>query len=289
MGCGDLGLRVARLWQAAGVPVRGLVRSAAGRRRLEAAAVAPLQADLDRPAGLPALRLGGALVYYLLPPPPGGVADTRLAGFLAALRDPPARWVHLSTTAVYGDCGGAWVDETRPPRPATDRGRRRLDGERRLAAWAAGRALCWTVLRVPGIYGPGRLPLARLRAGRPLPPAAESGFTNRIHVDDLAAACLAAARRGRCGRVYNVSDGRPLRFTDYYRRVARAWGLPPPPEAPAAAGGYAGEFLAYLRESRRIDNRRMREELGVELRYPDLDRGLAAIRGAEREARAGSP
>lgn len=280
IGCGDLGGRVARLWQGAGVPVIGVVRGDPSVKRLHRAGVTPIRADLDRPATLGGLNARGALVYYLAPPPRAGSRETRLANLLAAWSGVPERWVHLSTTAVYGDCGGAWVDEGAPLRPTTDRGRRRLDGEQRLAAWAAGRDLCWTVLRVPGIYGPGRLPLARLRSGRPLPPVAESGYTNRIHVDDLAAACVAAARRGRCGAAYNISDGNPLPFTEYFRRVARACGLPPPPEAPARSGAFGPEFLSYLRESRRIDNRRMREELGVELRYPDLDTALAGLCGS---------
>jgi nucleoside-diphosphate-sugar epimerase len=139
------------------------------------------------------------------------------------------------------------------------------------------------ILRVPGIYGPGRLPRERLTRGLPVLREDESPWSNRVHVDDLARACLAAARRGRPGGVYNISDGHPSTMTDYFNRVADASGLPRPPQITAAEARtrMSEGMQSYLAESKRLDNRRMREELGVEPQYPDLARGLAACIAAE--------
>jgi nucleoside-diphosphate-sugar epimerase len=202
-----------------------------------------------------------------------------MTAFLAAIAPrPPRRIVYISTTGVYGDCQGEWVDETRAPNPTADRARRRLDAEEQLRSFGARTGCEAVILRVPGIYGPDRLPVERLRKGLPLLREDEAPWSNRVHVDDLVAACLAAMARGRGGAVYNISDGHPSTMTDYFRRVADALALPRPNEiARAAAGDHidAG-MLSYLAESKRIDNRRMREELGVVLRYPTLAQGLAA-------------
>jgi len=187
--------------------------------------------------------------------------------------------VYISTTGVYGDCGGAWVDESRPVNPLAPRAKRRWDAECAWQAWrkASGREL--VILRVPGIYGPDRLPLERLRAGLPLVRESEAPYTNRIHADDLAEVCVAAMRRGHDGEVYNACDGHPGTMTDYFNRIADLAGLPRPPQIPLAEATerLSEGMLSYLRESRRLDNRKMREELGVTLRYPSLEQGLASL------------
>lgn len=280
VGCGYVGRRVAGLELDGGAAVAALARSGASAERLRAHGIEPLSGDLDAPASLRSLPASGVDLYCLAPPPSRGVTDPRLAALLDVLvpGNRPRRIVLISTTGVYGDCHGEWVDETRAPNPTADRARRRLDAEKQLRAFGVRTGCEVVILRVPGIYGPDRLPVERLRKGLPLLREDEAPWSNRVHVDDLVAACLAAMARGRGGAVYNISDGHPSTMTDYFRRVADALALPRPNEiARAAAGDHidAG-MLSYLAESKRIDNRRMREELGVVLRYPTLAQGLAA-------------
>jgi nucleoside-diphosphate-sugar epimerase len=201
-----------------------------------------------------------------------------MAGFLSALgaQRPPQRIVYISTSAVYGDCRGDWITETQPACPATERGQRRLDAELRLREWAQTHGSGWIILRVPGIYGPGKLPLARLQKGLPVLHEAEAPYTNRIHADDLATVCVAALYSEHRDTVYNVSDGHPSNMTDYFFRVADAAGLPRPAEVSreVAEKILSPGMLSFLQDSRRMDNTRLLEELGIELQYPDLDAGL---------------
>jgi len=278
VGCGYVGRRVAALHLARGEPVVGLVRGAASAQALERDGIAAIGTDLDgSPADLPTR---GERVYYFAPPPESGTTDPRLAAFLAGLArsGQPRRIVYIGTTGIYGDCHGEWVDESRPANPSVDRAHRRWDAECRLRDWSATTGGELVVLRVAGIYGPGRLPLERLRRGLPMVPEDEAPWTNRIHADDLAAVCVAAMDRAPSGAVYNVSDGHPGNMADYFNRVADLAGLPRPPVIRLAdADGRLSEgLLSYLRESRRLDNRRMLHELGVALRYPTLYAGLPA-------------
>lgn len=280
-GCGYVGQRLAgRVSGRAATEVIALGRSAAGNGRLRALGVTPLTADLDQGERPSELSLAGATVFYFVPPPAAGEQDTRMARFTDWLEagELPRGIVYLSTTGVYGDCGGAWVDETAPLQPRAARARRRVDAEQRILAWGRARGVAVVVLRVPGIYGPGRLPRARLERGDPVLRPELAPFSNRIHVDDLVSACLAAAEKGRPGAVYNVADDEPMNMSEYFNRVADALGLPRPPviDLDTARQVMSPAMLAYQRESRRIDNRRMKEELGVELARPDLRSGLRA-------------
>ncbi len=278
VGCGYTGRRVAAGEAAAGNRVTALARSDAAAASLQAAGVNVARGDLDVAQSLTGLPVADATLYYFAPPPAAGVADTRLRNFLSAIGDTrPARVLLISTSGVYGDCRGEWITEDRPVHPQVDRARRRVDAEQQLRAWCERHAVPAVILRVPGIYGPGRLPEQRLRAGEPVLCEVESPWSNRVHVDDLVRACLAAARYGRAGAVYNISDGHPTTMTDYFNRVADALGLQRPPQitlAQAHTELSAGR-QSYLAESKRLDNRRMREELGVEPRFPDLAQGLA--------------
>jgi nucleoside-diphosphate-sugar epimerase len=280
IGCGDIGERVARLERSEGRSVAGLVRSQGSARRLRAAGIQPITADLDDPTSLNNFPIKDAVVYYFAPPPAAGVTDPRLEAFVASMTpfNLPKRIVLISTTGVYGDCRGEWVTEDRPPNPQVDRARRRLAAETTLQAWSKQSAVPIVILRVPGIYGPGYLPEKRLRAGEPVLREEESPYSNRIHADDLARICIAAARHVRPSLLYNVSDGHPTTMTDFFLRVADVLGIPRPPTVSMEeARRRLGEgMLSYLAESKRIDNRRMREELGVELMYPDLAAGLAS-------------
>ena len=278
LGCGDIGLRVVRALQPASIT--GVVRTEDSARRLASQGIEAVQLDLDAPIPAAALAATGCDLYYFAPPPPRGDGDTRVAAVCRVLAGDnlPARVVYISTSAVYGDCGGAWIDETAPLRPATARGRRRLDAERRWLAWSEQSGVAVVILRVPGIYAHDRLPLQRLREGLPVLAETESPYTNRIHADDLARACIAAMRRGRPGQAYNVSDGHPTTMTDYFNQVADRLGLPHPPVVSRAEAQrvLSPSMLSFLGESKRLRNRLMREQLGVELAYPDLAAGLAA-------------
>lgn len=278
VGCGDIGERVAGLERSQGRRVAGLVRSEASARRLHAAGIQPITADLDVPASLHDLPVKDALIYYFAPPPGKGVTDPRMEAFISTLDSSgrPARVVLIGTTGVYGDCRGEWVTEDRPPNPRADRAKRRLAAETSLRRWSEKSGVPIVILRVPGIYGRGYLPEERLRSGEPVLREEESPYSNRIHADDLAQVCFVAGHHDAPGALYNVSDGHPSTMTDFFHRVADLLGIPRPPAVTLEeAHKRLGEgMLSYLAESRRIDNRRLREELGVELMYPDLAAGL---------------
>lgn len=280
LGCGDVGRRVAVGERAVGETVTALVRSAHSAARLDAFGLHVVRGDLDNPETLPNLPTREARVYYFVPPPPVGTTDPRLRNFLETMAPDalPARIVLISTSGVYGNCHGEWVTEDRPPRPDADRARRRLHAEQELQAWGELQGVPVVILRVPGIYGPGRLPDRRVRACEPVLREEESPWSNRVHIDDLARACLAAGERGQSKAVYNISDGHPTTMTDYFNRVADAMGAKRPPQITLAQARVelSEGMLSYLAESKRLDNRRMREELGVAPRYPDLTQGLAA-------------
>ncbi len=285
IGCGYVGERVARAALERGEPVTAVTRSSERAAALQGAGIATRLGDLDQPLSLETLPLAGALVYYFAPPPASGDRDPRLAGFLdvADTVGVPAAVVLVSTTGVYGDCAGQWVDESRPPAPKADRARRRWDAEQRLRTWADARGVRAVILRVAGIYGPGRLPRARLQRREPVLAAKLSPWSNRVHVDDLVCACIAAGNRDDAHGVYNVADGHPSTMTDYFNQVADALGLSRPPQidATAAETELSEGMRSYLAESKRIDIRRMREDLGIEPRYRNLAEGLDASLGAE--------
>ncbi|MET0091130.1 MAG: SDR family oxidoreductase [Candidatus Thiodiazotropha sp.] len=279
VGCGDIGRRLAENYRAEDVPVRGWVRSESSRQKLSEAGIEALACDLDQTCvSLPVLTDGS--LFYFAPPPSKGAEDTRVARLIETFAEigQPGKVVYLSTTGVYGDCQGAWVDETREPAPNVDRARRRLDAEQRWRDWSetSGRPL--VILRVAGIYGPGKLPEERLRKGLPMVSEAEAPITNHIHSLDLVRVARAAMQRGPAGAVYNVCDGHPESMTRYFNRVADFLQLPRPPliSLAEAQTRLSPGMLSYLGESRRLSNRKMLEELGLTLMYPKLEQGLPA-------------
>lgn len=280
IGCGDIGQRAAKLWQTAGGSVGALVRSIERARSLTEVNITPISGDLDRPDSLHDLPVKDSVLFYFAPPPGDGQGDPRMRATLSALTPSnwPARIVYISTTGVYGDCQGAWVTEETPANPRSARGARRLDAEDALHDWHRTTGVPVVILRVPGIYGPGRLPVERIKQGAPVVRNEESPYSNRIHADDLARTCIAAAKKGQADAIYNVSDGHPTSMTDYFYRVADLLGLPRPPSVSMAEARQrlTPGMLSFIEESRRIDNRKMREELGVELLYSGLESGLAA-------------
>ncbi|HUQ76461.1 MAG TPA: NAD-dependent epimerase/dehydratase family protein [Burkholderiales bacterium] len=234
--------------------------------------------DLDRPATLQLARADAVL--HCAPPPASGETDVRTANLLAALDragNPPSRFVYISTSGVYGDCGGALVDESRPLNAQTGRARRRVDAERRLERWCAQRGVPLVILRAPGIYAGDRLPVERLHAGTPVLRAEDDVFTNHIHADDLAAAAARALEQDAPAGVYNISDDSEIRMGDWMDLVAEHARLPKPPRLPRSviADHVSADALSFMNESRRLDNRRMKSVLRLRLRYPTVREGLA--------------
>lgn len=269
VGCGYTGVRLARLLANRG-PVIGLVRSPASAAALAASGVPVRVVDLDGGAALNLPR-DLASVVYLAPPSAEGEGDPRLRRFLEGLSGlRPRVLVYLSTTGVYGDTGGLPVDEASPTRPGDAASRRRLAAEQHVASWCGAAGARGVILRVAGIYGPGRLPLERLRAGEPVLRPEDSGPGNRIHVDDLAAACEAALDRP-VGGIVNVADGDHRSIGLFMELVARLAGLPPPRRVKLeeARRELSPGMLAYVLASRRVMSRRLVEDLGVRPRDPE--------------------
>ena len=283
IGCGDIGRRVAHLYRRHDTPVFALTRNTTTAETLPSQGITAYVGDLDHPDTLPKLPSTHSLLFYFASPPARGEDDPRLRGFLNHIprEGLPRKMIYISTSGVYGDCQGAWVTELSPPKPGTDRARRRLAAERLLQDWERTHGIPIVILRVGGIYGPGRLPVERLRQGEPVLREQECGYTNRIHADDLAAVCVSAAAHGH--GIYNVSDGQPSTMTDYFNRVADLYGLPRPQQIDfsEAQAHLSAEMMSYLKESRRLDNSKMIKELHVRLRYPNLSAGLAADLSAD--------
>ncbi len=280
VGCGDIGIRVAQQWQRSGSKIIGMVRSQESAAKLKRLDIQPVIADLDRPEVFPDLVLQNTLVYYFAPPKRSGVHDDRMRNFIAGITpgNIPEQIIYISTSGVYGDCNGEWVTETRPVNPTTERSKRRFDAEQMLQSWARKNRCKSVILRVPGIYGPGRLPVERILNGEPILREEDAPFTNRIHADDLASAAVQAGRHGKDGSVYNISDGHPSSVTAYYNAVADCLSVPHPPviSREEARGTFSPTRMSFLQESRRLVNKKMLEELRVVLRYPSVEEGIQA-------------
>jgi len=270
LGCGDVGLRLVPLL----LPryrVLAVTSNPGRRAELRAAGAIPIVADLDAPLTLGRLARLAPTIVHLAPPQSEGRIDRRTRN-LAAILPEGARLVYVSTTGVYGDCAGASFDETRSVRPQNARAVRRVDAETVLRAWARRRQGKLSILRVPGIYAADRLPLERLHKGLPALVAQEDVHTNHIQADDLARICLAAMRLGAPNRVYHAVDDSDLKMGDYFDAVADAAGLSRPPRLPRSEleRSVSPMMLSFMSESRRLHNARIKNELGVRLRYPDV-------------------
>lgn len=281
VGCGDIGRRIARFAKEEGITeICGLVRTDTAREELKGLGIAPFVANLDDPASVSELPTKEAVVFYLAPPPGGGFSEPRVRAFCAAIvpEKRPVAIVYVSTSGVYGDCGDRAVTEETPVNPQTARAKRRLDAETAFLQWGAARQVPVIILRVTGIYGPGRFPATQLASGQPVLREEIAPLTNRIHADDLARVCLAAAHRGEAGDIFNVSDGTPGTMTEYFNAAADALGYPRPRQVTLeeARQVMSPLMLSYMSESRRLDNRKMREKLGISLLYPTLAEGIKA-------------
>ncbi|MES1946515.1 NAD-dependent epimerase/dehydratase [Salinisphaera sp. C84B14] len=276
IGCGDTGVRVAARAVAAGDIVTGVVRSPASAAKVRAVGAHALTLDLDtEQLELPACDR----LFYFAPPQREGETDTRMARVLAALHASPAYTVYISTSGVYGDCGDAWVDETRPVNAESERAKRRVDAERQMLDFSPQAR----VLRAPGIYGPNRLPVARVREATPILNDEEGGWSNRIHIDDLAAIAWLAGTRVLDHNLYNASDGHPTGLGIYYDTLAEMLGVASPPRISWAEAEqrFSAMRLSFLRESRRLSNQRLLDDTGYVLAFADFRDGLAASLKAE--------
>ena len=283
IGCGDVGLRVARLLPAA-VKVMALTSSSQRLPELRGRGIMPLLGNLDDAASLKRLAGLAHRVVHLAPPPnddPHAKADLRTQALLRALRlrGLPQAIVYGSTSGVYGDCQGQWVDETRQVSPDTSRAHRRVDAEAQLRWFGRSAGVPIHILRIPGIYAPDReggTPRGRLTRGTPVLAASDDVYTNHIHADDLARACLAALRRGKPQRITNLSDDTDLKMGDYFDLAADLYGLSRPPRISRleAKAQLPAMQLSFMSESRRLSNQRLKTELRLRLRYPTVKDGL---------------
>jgi nucleoside-diphosphate-sugar epimerase len=275
IGYGDTGIRVAKMEIASQQTVYALTRNpdrTANDVRL-------FLGDLDHPESIDVGHLQRSYLYYFAPPQKDGQTDQRLRGLLRRLSEKkvhPSRIVYISTTAVYGDCSNNWIDESQPTQPANDRGRRRLDAEQAVQEFGRETGTEWVILRVAGIYGPGKLPIERIRSGQPILRREDSPATNRIHIDDLAAICFAAMHRSQPGEIYNVADGNPSTMADYFLQLAQLCNLPAPPSInwEEAQKALSPAMLSFLKDGKRIKADKLKTGLEIELQYPDLESGL---------------
>jgi nucleoside-diphosphate-sugar epimerase len=280
VGCGDVGMRLVpllrrhfRVFATTSQPER--------RAELRALGAVPLVADLDHPASLRRLAGLARYVVHLAPPPAEGALDRRTRNLTAILPE-QGRMVYVSTTGVYGDCGGALFDESRPVAPRNPRATRRVDAESVLRRWAVRAGSDLSILRVPGIYGAERLPIKRLQQGTPALLAAEDVYTNHIHADDLATIIVSALFGGLPNRIYHAVDDSDMKMAEYFDAVADAFGMQRPPRLPRAElqQVITPALLSFMSESRRLSNGRIKRELGVRLQYPTVAGMLAGMAAA---------
>jgi nucleoside-diphosphate-sugar epimerase len=275
VGCGDVGMRLLPLLRAR-YRVFALTSNPDRCAELRAAGAVPVVANLDCKDSLHRLRGLAHRIVHLAPPQPEGGRDCRTRNLTAILPD-GAQVVYVSTSGVYGDCGGALIDETRTVAPKNARARRRVDAETVLRGWARRARGRVAILRVPGIYAHDRLPLDRLRAGTPALAEQDDVYTNHVHADDLARMVALALARGLPGRIYHASDDTRMKMAEYFDAVADAFGLPRAPRLPRAqlAQAVSPVTLSFMSESRQLNNTRIKRELGVRLRYRTVQEALA--------------
>ncbi|MHB1083255.1 MAG: SDR family oxidoreductase [Thiobacillus sp.] len=282
VGFGDVAERLVKRY-AGQAEFVGMIRRPERAAELRALDVTPYIGDLDVPQSLRRLPRVDA-VFHFAPPPADGKTDPRTTRLLYALtrRGTPGALVYISTSGVYGDCGGNWVAETRPVAPVNGRAIRRVDAERQLRSWGEALRVQVSILRAPGIYAEDRLPLERIKRGTPALIGKDDSYTNHIHADDLARLAWAALFRGRSQRIYHAVDAHPLKMGDWFDSCADAFGLPRPPRIKRAEAEkvMSEALLSFLRESRQLSNTRATRELRLKYRYPTSDDLLREVKQA---------
>ena len=286
VGCGDIALRTAPLLQTH-YRILGLYRNLDSASHLRLHDIIPIYGNLDLPKSLEKLAGIAQLVLHLAPPPNQGLYDRRTAHLLSALTRRtkrqvailPQRFIYISTSGVYGDCHGTLIDETYPVHPENDRAIRRIDAERQIRTWGKRNHIPVSILRVPGIYAANRLPLTRLREGHPALLDTEDSYTNHIHADDLARIIYAALQHAKPNRIYHTCDDSHLKMGEYFDLVADHFDLPRPPRITRnqAQEQISPTMLSFMKESRRLNNLRIKKELHVNLLYPTVYDGIKAV------------
>ncbi len=273
IGCGDVALRTIPLLQGH-YRLYALVRNLANFGRLRALGVRPVPGDLDDRRSLARISGLADVVLHFAPPAGATKSDARTRHLLATLSRcvPPEQLIYISTSGVYGDCGGDFVSETYRLNPQTSRAQLRVRAENQIRIWAEHNRVNACLLRVPGIYAAERLPLERLRSGSASITASHDSYSNHIHADDLARIIVAALRHGRPNRVYHATDDDQMKMGDYFDVIADAFDLPHPPRLPRTdvESAVSPMMWTFMNESRRLTNERMKRELKVRLHYPTL-------------------
>ena len=280
IGCGDIGIRVAKQLSL-GHRVFALTSSSHRFQELREAGATPILGNLDQPESLWRLAGLAQTVIHLAPPQNQGNRDHRTRNLLRILAQGSSavrRLIYVSTTGVYGDHRGAKVSELTPVNPQSERAKRRVDAERALRLWGPAHGVAVTILRVPGIYAANRLPLERLQSQTPALLPEEDAYSNHIHSDDLARLVCAAVYHGKPQRVINACDGNETKMGDYFDEVADAFGLARAPRMPAKQlqEMVSPMLWSFMRESRRVTNTRL-SELKTPLRYPSVADFLKTI------------
>ena len=262
-----------RLLVAQGWTVTGTTRD--DPARVQAAGAAPRRWPGDEDAVRAELARADAILLSAGPGPDG---DPALRDFGPAIAASPARWLgYLSTTGVYGDRQGAWVDETAALTPATRRGRERVAAEAAWQALAAAHGLPLHIFRLAGIYGPGRGPFEKIRSGTARRIIKPGQVFSRIHAEDIAQVLAASIARPAPGAIYNVCDDDPAPPQDVLAHAAALIGAPVPPAEDFATAEMTPMARSFYAESKRVANDRIKRDLGITLRYPDYRAGLAAL------------
>ena len=281
IGCGDVALRTIPLLRGR-YRLYALVRNPAYHAALRELGVRPIPGDLDDRVSLKRLTGIADVVLHFAPPPSQGAFDIRTRHLLAALshRSMPQQLIYISTSGVYGDCKGSFINETDRVNPQTARAALRVNAEQQIRAWAICNGVNANILRVPGIYAAERLPLERLRSGAPAIVAEQDSYSNHIHADDLARIVVAALRYAKPNRIYHSVDDDQMKMGDYFDAISDAFQLPHPPRLSRAEvqQKVSPMMWSFMNESRRLTNDRMEQELKVKLRYPTSATLLASMK-----------
>ena len=278
IGCGYIGQLLAQQLQQDNHKVTGIVSSESSVAACKRKHISCEIINLD--TALADLDLTAHRVIYLAPPPGSGRTDPRITHFLHAIeKHPPERFVLISTTGVYGNCEGAWINETTALNPTAERAYRRVDAEQQVQQFCQAHHIPLVILRVAGIYGPNKIPLARIKSGQAIVNQQDSPFTNRVHAHDLVSVCEKALLEQSITGIYNVSDGHPGTMYEYFMAVAAAMQLPAPPaiSLQQARNQLSEGMLSYMAESRRIDNKKLLNDFALSLQYPKLKDGLESL------------
>ena len=288
IGCGYIGKKVARSLAELKQDTCCFVKAENSKEECEASGHKVFQFDLDKEdLNIPddiKQKFNKSSIAYFSPPPPKGEVDTRINFFISSLKKldtTPEKIILISTTGVYGDCSGDWIDESRALNPQADRARRRVSAEKQLQEYCENKKIPYVIFRVPGIYAADKLPVKRISSGDPIVCAEDSGYTNRIHADDLAAFCVEALNSEVTTGIYNCCDGHPSTMNDYFMKVADALGLDRPREISLqqAQGELSAGMLSYLAESKRISNKKLLDNFNTEFMFADLEAGLLGVKG----------